>query len=463
MAELGGPAPEPQTKAEQVNLRKRPRKVQKVEEDRLPPHSVEMESGVIGCVLQNPNCLGDVIELLKSDVTVFYDLRHQRIYAELLKMSDDSTPVDIITLQQKLKERGVLEEIGGIPFLSSIQDSVHSAANISYYADVVIENALRRRLISSCTELVQKAYGSSSVNELVGDVEKALQFQNEHKKVEALDGSAAGERMIGDLDRRLQLEGRLSGLDTGLVDLNAMTEGLQFGEQFILGARPSQGKTALGLSIFKHCAFNGVPSLFVSLEMSVESIMRRLLSMHMSIPLRTIRRGSYNPSDFGKFASFKGICKKHPMHIVDAVSGLGIRDLSSLIRRKVVQHGIKLVVIDYMQKIKPAEKQEKRTYEIGEISGRLKALAVEHNVAMVTLAQLNRDNMKDKGRLPRLSDLADSGQIERDADTVGLLHKGQEKTQLLIAKQRDGETGMIDLFFDGEFVRFENMKWSPED
>lgn len=429
---------------------------QPIPKDRLPPNSCEMEQGVLGCVLHAPTCLGEAVELLKSDVHVFYDLRHQMLYAELLRMLDEQIPVDLITVQQRLKERNELDQIGGIAYLNQLQDCVTGSANLSYYTEIVSEKALRRRLIISCSEISRKAHDEPDVNFLVGEVEAALRFQGDKNILEILDGSAAGESMISDLERRMELEGRLSGLDTGLVDLNAMTEGLQFGEQFVVGARPSQGKTALGLSILKHNAFLGVPSLFISGEMSVQSVMRRLLSMHMSIPLRVIRRGNYTEDLFGKFASFKALCKKHPINIVDAVSGIGIRELCSIIRRKVVQNGIRLVVVDYLQKIKPAERHEKRTYEVGDVSSRLKAVAVECNVAMVTLAQLNRENTKDKGRQPRLADLADSGQIERDADTVGLLHRLPDVTQLIIAKQRDGETGLVNLNFDGDFVRFEN-------
>ncbi len=424
--------------------------------DKLPPHSIECEQGVLSCILQNPACLPDAIERLKSDSGIFYDLRHQLIYSELLRMSDERLSVDLITLMQRLKDGGVLEQIGGISYLNQLQDIAPSAANLGFYADTVEDEAMRRRVIASCTEIIQKAGNAASSAMLAADLEKVLALQSEKKMISCLDGKAAGLEMVNDLEERASLKGKLSGLDTGLYQLNYMTEGLQLGEQFVVGARPSQGKTALGLTIFKHCAFNGIPSLFVSLEMSVKSIMRRLCAMDTSTPLRVIRRGNYGDGEMGKFMIFQAACRKHPIHIVDGVTGVGVRELCAMVRRKVVQHGIKLVVVDYLQKIKPAERHEKRTYEIGDVSGRLKALAVECNVAMITLAQLNRENMKDKGRKPRLSDLADSGQIERDADTVALLHKGDGFTDLIIAKQRDGETGDIRLQFDGDFVRFEN-------
>lgn len=245
------PEPAPKKAIRQRAPRKEP-------EDKLPPHSIEMEQGVLGCILQEPDkCIGPVVENLKSGVEVFYDARHQCIYAEIIAMSDTKVPVEIITLQQRLKEKGILEQIGGIPYLSSLQDSVPSAANLSYYLDVVAEMATRRRIIQSCIDVVQKAFSQTHVNELVSDVEKVLTIQNERKLVTVLDGKAAGLAMVNDLERRMALDGKLSGLDSGIYDLNSKTEGLQLGEQFVVGARPSQGKTALGLAIFKHCAFCG--------------------------------------------------------------------------------------------------------------------------------------------------------------------------------------------------------------
>jgi len=434
--------------------------------DRLPPHSREAEQGVLGCVLLSPNdCLGRCIEKLKSGAEVFYDLRHQTIYSAVVEMYDKREPIDIITLQQQLSDKQLLDQIGGIPYLNALQDSVPSAANLTYYLDIVHEKSVLRRIVKTCTEVVGRVYDyQGTVDELVDsvgrDIEKVIELQQQNGISPILDGKQAGARMEEDLDRRWKLQGKLSGMDTGLVDLNYMLEGVQFGEQFVVGARPSQGKTALGLSLFKHMAFNGIPSLFISLEMSVEAVMRRLLSMHMNVTLREIRRGTYNEGQVQKFILFQSECARHPMHIVDGVGGIGVRELCSIVRRKVIQHGIKFVVIDYLQKIKPAERHEKRTYEIGDISGRLKSLAVECNIGLLTLAQLNRENTKEKGRPPRLSDLADSGQIERDADTVGLLHKTPDKTMLIIAKQRDGETGIINLVFDGSYVRFEN--YTPE-
>jgi replicative DNA helicase len=432
--------------------------------DRLPPHSPEAEQGVLGCILLSPNdCLGQCLEKLHAGKEAFYDLRHQTIYDALMEMHDKGEAIDIITLQQQIKDKNRLDEIGGIPYLNALQDGVPSAANLSYYLEIVMEKFLLRKIIHTCTDVVGRVYEyEGEVDTLLDEVERGVLSIQRSETSATLDGKTAGLRMVDDLERRHQLNGALSGLDTGLYDLNKITEGLQFGEQAVIGARPAQGKTALGLGIFCHIVSLGIPAMFISMEMSVEAVMRRMVAIKTSVPLKEIRRGNYSEDDFTKFSAFQSWAAKSPMHIIDGVDGFGIRQLCARVRRHVLRFSIKLVVIDYLQKIRPSERHEKRTYEVGEISGRLKSLAVETNVAMLTLAQLNRENTRDKGRAPRLSDLADSGQIERDADLVMLIHRQGDDTKLLIAKQRDGETGCVNLNFNGEFCKFSNRSYANE-
>jgi len=435
--------------------------------DRLPPHAAEAEQGIIGCILLSPNkSLEQCIDKMPHGPEVFYDLRHRTLYSELMGMYEAMEPIDLITLQQRLKDKQCLEEIGGIPHLNAIQDSVPSAANLSYYIEIVIEKHTLRKLIKTCTDVIGRVYQhSGELDSLLDSVERDLGRISDGKKeiVTALDGKGSSERMINDLERRFNLQGKLPGLDTGFTDLNWMTDGLQFGEQTIIGARPSQGKTALGINIFCHTAItNKIPALFISLEMSVEAVMRRMLSYVMHIPAREIRKGTYTEEQFSKFTQFQVLCGKSPMHIIDGVDGMSIREITAKVRRYVLQKGIKLCVVDYLQKIRPSQRHEKRTYEVGEVSTQLKAIAHENNIAMLTMAQLNRENVKQAGkqqsRPPRLSDLADSGQIERDADLVGLIHRADSEASLIIAKQRDGETGAIRLYFDGTYCAFRNYE-----
>lgn len=432
--------------------------------DRLPPHSDEMERGVLGSILIDPSCFNKCLERLKTGAEVFYDLKHQEVYKTIVSLYDELSPIETLTVLEKLKERKISQQIGGIEFLNSLQDSTVSSANLDYYLDAVLEKWTLRRVVQICTQVSQRAYEQDGqIDEILSVVERDILSLNKSETTPTLDGKMAAKAMMEDLQKRHELNGKLSGLSSGLIDLDRMTEGLQFGEQFIIGARPSQGKTALGLGIFRHNALvKGIPSLFVSLEMSVEAVMRRLLSAHREIPLKKLRQGGFQDTQITTMGSFQDQCLKSPMHIIDGVDGLNIRQVCSRIRRHVLKHGIKLVVIDYLQKIRPSTKQEKKTYEVGEVSERLKALAVETGVAMVTLAQLSRESVKTNSpkqteRAPRLSDLADSGQIERDADCVGLIYRKDGKSTLIIAKQRDGEIGIIPLYFNGVYCRFDSF------
>jgi replicative DNA helicase len=211
----------------------------------------------------------------------------------------------------------------------------------------------------------------------------------------------------------------------------------------------------------KACFKDKIPAVFVTLEMSIPALMRRLASSWTEIPMSIIRRGSYTEQDFHKLTNFRAMAAKAPVWFINGVGGMGIGQLCAAVRRRVKKDKAKLVIIDYLQKIKSSEKKEKYTYEVGEVSTRLKALAVSTNASLLTLAQLNREPERDKSRIPRLSDLADSGQIERDADTVGLIHRDKTsaigKTHLIIAKQRDGETDSVELYFNKTLCRFENI------
>ncbi len=437
------------------------KKPAKVEEDRLPPHSEAMERATLGCIFMSPTeCLDICAHELSVGPDAFYDHRHKVVYSLMLEMRERKEAIDLVTVTEHLKDRNILAGVGGVEYLTEITNASHSAANLTYYTDVLRDKHVLRKILAACVHVTEKVFDESN------GIESALQafdssvvmVQSDRRVKSSLNGLEVGDRMMTDLERRFGLGGKLSGLDTGLIDFNSMTEGLQAGEQTVIGARPSMGKTALGVGIFRHIAMQlKIPSLFISLEMSVEALMRRLLSAEMEIPLRDVRRGTYNDHQMKQFVIFRDRCMKSPMHIIDGVSGIGCREICASIRRMQMQFGIKLVVLDYLQKIKPDIKHEKRTYEIGDVSGKLKAVAVETNVALVTMAQLNRENVQQKGRPPRLSDLADSGQIERDADLVGLIHRTNEKNMLIIAKQRDGETGLVNLYFDKTHCRFLNI------
>ena len=450
--------------------------------DRLPPHSAEAEQGVLGCVLISPNdCMGECIEKLKDDgQKVFYDLRHQTIYEALATMYDAREAVDIITLQQRLKDKGLLDQIGGITYLSQLQDAVPSAANLSYYLEIIQEKFLLRRMIATCTEVVGRVYDyEGDVETLLDEVEKEILRINESRtqsttaSVKELVGKA-----IQTVENYFGRQGTLNGLGTGFPDLDRMTDGLHGQEMIVIAARPSMGKTSLAMNIVEHVVIEqNLPAGVFSLEMSAESLVLRMLCSIARVNLRSIREGFMSESDFPKLTSAAGRLAKAKL-LIDDSAGLSILDLRARARRMHQQHGVKLFVIDYLQLLHSTSRrsQDNRQQEIADISSGIKALAKELNVPVLVLSQLNRELEKDKSRKPRLSDLRESGAIEQDADMVGLLYRtayyadsAEEKeaeagkAELVLAKNRNGETGHIPLTFVADLMRFEPGPTSHEE
>jgi replicative DNA helicase len=453
--------------------------------DRLPPNSPEAEQGVLGCILLSPNdSLGECVEKLKDDgKEAFYDLRHQTIYETLSEMFNARAPIDLITVQQNLKDRQLLEQIGGIAYLSQLQDAVPSAANLSYYLEIVREKYLLRRMIQTCSGVVGKIYDfEGEVDALLDEVEKEVLRVNESRVQTNVQGvkDLVGHA-IGQIEHFFNRKGELSGLATGFPDFDKMTDGFHGGEMIVIAARPSMGKTSLAMNIAEHVALElKLPVGVFSLEMSAESLVLRMMCSIARVNLRSIRDGFMSEADFPKLTTAAGRLSAAKLFI-DATAGLSILQLRARARRMAQHHGIKLFVIDYLQLLHSTARrsQENRQQEIAEISSGIKALAKELNVPVIVLAQLNREIEKDKSRKPRLSDLRESGSIEQDADLVGLLYKpnsGDDEdgavtdendglpVNLLIAKQRNGPTGDVNLTFLKPYTRFESAaKFSHDD
>jgi len=451
--------------------------------DRLPPHAPEAEQGVLGCVLLSPNeCLGQCIEKLKAGPEVFYDLRHQTIYTALVEMYDSRTPIDLITLQQRLKDKHLLEEIGGIPYLNAVQDAVPSAANLTYYLDIVQEKALLRKMIHTCTDVVGRVYDyDGEVDALLDEVERDILRMSESRAEGGVEPvKTLVHKAIGQVENYFNRQGVLGGVGTGFADLDKMTDGLHGGEMIVIAARPSMGKTSLAMNIAESIVMQQrLPVGVFSLEMTAESLVLRMLCSNARVNLRNIREGFMTESDFPKLTSSAGKMSSAPLFI-DDTPGLSILQLRARARRLWQQHGIKLFVVDYLQLLHSTSRraQENRQQEIAEISSGIKALAKELDVPVIVLSQLNRELEKDKNRKPRLSDLRESGSIEQDADLVGLLYKPSSDddeaapmeeqsdgvpVNLLIAKQRNGPTGDVHLTFLKPYTRFESAAKVSDD
>jgi replicative DNA helicase len=452
--------------------------------DRLPPHSPEAEQGVLGCILISPNeCMGECIEALKVGAEVFYDLRHQTIFSTLAEMYDGRVAIDVITLQQNLKDKQLLEQVGGLAYLSTLPDVVPSAANLSYYLEIVKEKYLLRKMIHTCTDVVSRVYDfEGEIDSLMDEVERDI-LRISEARVEGTSSNIKElvKRAINQIEDFHQRQGMLTGVGTGFTDLDKMTSGFHPGEMIVIAARPSMGKTSLAMNIAEHVALEQkLPVGVFSLEMTSESLVLRMLCSRSRVNLRNIRDGFLAERDFPKLTGAAGKLANAPLFIDDS-SGLSILQLRAKARRMSQQYGIKLFVIDYLQLLhSTARRAENRQQEIADISNGVKSLAKELNVPVIVLSQLNRELEKDKNRKPRMSDLRESGSIEQDADLVGLLYKpssgddddaaptGEEQdavpVNLLIAKQRNGPTGDVHLTFLKSYTRFENAaKISDED
>jgi replicative DNA helicase len=450
--------------------------------DRLPPHSPEAEVGVLGCILLSPNdCMGQCIERFKEGAEVFYDLRHQTIFGALAQMYDAREAIDVITLQQRLKDQQILEQVGGIGYLAGLPDAVPSAANLTYYLDIVREKYLLRRMIQVCTEVVGRVYDfEGEVDALLDEVERdVLRISESRVQGHTATIKELVKKAINTIEDYHQRQGMLTGLATGFTDLDKMTSGLHGGEMVVVAARPSMGKTSLAMNIAEHVAIDQrLPVGVFSLEMTSESLVLRMLCSRSRVNMRNVREGFLAERDFPKLTGAAGKLANAPLFIDDS-SGLSILQLRAKARRLHQQFGIKLFVVDYLQLLhSTARRAENRQQEIADISNGIKSLAKELNVPVIVLSQLNRELEREKNRKPRLSDLRESGAIEQDADVVGLLYKPtsdeedaapgpeEEATQvnLLIAKQRNGPTGDVHLTFLRPYTRFESAaKVSDED
>jgi replicative DNA helicase len=452
--------------------------------DRLPPHALDMEQGVLGCQLLSPNdCVGEVVEKLKGIGTeAHYDLRHQTIQVELFEMYDKRIPIDVITLQQRLKDKGLLDQVGGIAYLSQLQDAVPSAANLSYYLDIVREKFLLRKMIQTCTEVVGRVYDyEGEVDALLDEVERdVLRISESRVQGGAVTTKELVGKAIHTIENFFSRQGALTGLGTGFTDLDRMTDGLHGSEMIVIAARPSMGKTSLAMNIAEHVALEDkLPVAVFSLEMSAEALVLRMMCSIARVNLRSIREGFMSESDFPKLTSAAGRLANAPLFI-DDTAALSILQLRARARRLHQMHGIQLFVVDYLQLLHSTARraQENRQQEISDISSGIKALAKELKAPVLVLSQLNRELERDKSRKPRLSDLRESGAIEQDADLVGLLYKpnaGDDDdgnmeeadgapVNLLIAKQRNGPTGDVNLTFLKSYTRFESAaKVSDED
>jgi replicative DNA helicase len=405
-------------------------------EDRLPPHSLEMEQGVLGCIMLSPaDGLAECLNKLKGDGSkAFYDLRHQLIYQVMRQMHEQREPIDLITLQQRLKDRDVLDQVGGIPYLSQLQDAVPSAANLSYYLDIVREKYTLRQWVTLCTEVIGRIYDfEGEVDSLTDQISRDV-FQlceREQTTVEKSFRDVVLQVQEIYLDKfRRGVKHKIGPL-TGFNYLDNILPGFGRGQMIVLAARPRTGKSALmmqwveNISLLQKC-----PTGVISLEMSSESLGAREIFQRAGSDMTKFLNGFMSDADVQKLVSASAQLAKMPVFIDDS-ERMSIEDFEVRARRLVQRHKLGVLFIDYFQLlyVRNRHKQWSKSDELAECSMRIKALAKELGIPIVVLAQMNREIEKDTHRRPRLSDLKDTGQLEQDADVIMFLWKPNIKSE----------------------------------
>jgi len=433
------------------------------------PQSLAAEAAVLGSMMIDPECIGDVIEIVKQDS--FYRIEHQYIFDALIALfqKNRSQGVDAVLLRDELEKRKQLEKVGGVEYIAKILDSVPSSANVAYYAGIIKDKSLLREIIQVTTYILNDAYDEAG--------EPNEKFDEAERRIFAVTDKKITSNVVGLKDlmtRAYELiekrEGSyITGLATGYYELDDLTCGLQDGEMIIIAGRPSMGKTSLALNIAEHIGLMGeIPVAIFSLEMGRQQLAERFLCSASEIDAQLVRKGMLSTEYFQKLVETCGTFSEAPIYI-DDTAALTPLELRAKARRLRSRYHIRCIVVDYLQLMHLGTKRvESRQQEITTISRYIKALARELNIPVVVLSQLNRSPEGREGHRPRMSDLRESGSIEQDADVVALLHRedyyhrGEENyepnntAELIIAKQRNGPTGTVKLTFREKITRFEN-------
>ncbi|MBI5143679.1 MAG: replicative DNA helicase [Candidatus Omnitrophica bacterium] len=441
--------------------------------EKIPPQSIEAEIAVLGSMLLDHDALGQAIELLEEG-SCFYKDAHKKIYSAIIKLYDENKAVDLITLIEELKKINALDEVGGPAYITNLASSVPTAANLVHYAKIVKEKRLLRNLINASTQIVSDCFKQDEdVAEIVDKAEQAI-FDITSKKVESRFTSLREviKDSIETIDNLYQRKENITGLATGLRDLDMRTAGLQRSDFIVIAGRPSMGKSALATCIAEHVGVvEKMPVAFFSLEMAKEQLVQRMLCSHARVDAHKVRTGFLSQADWPRLVSAAGKLSEAPIHIDDS-PGISVLELRAKARRLKAQFDIKLMILDYLQLMQGPARSENRQQEISEISRSLKALARELDIPLIAISQLSRAVEQRSDHRPQLSDLRESGAIEQDADVVLLLlreeyynptEENKGLSELIIAKQRNGPIGSLNLTFISEYMKFENLASRDEE
>ena len=435
---------------------------------RVMPHSVEAEQSVVGAMLMDKDAITTASEIVSGQD--FYQSAYGVIFDSMVELFNEGKPVDLITLQERLKEKDVPAEIASLEFVRDLVTAVPTSANVKYYAEIVADKAMMRRLIKLNEEIANTCYaGKEPLEQILASTEKSvfdlLQRRNtgEYVPIKQVVLNA-----LEKIEKASKSKGTVTGIPTGFIDLDYKLSGLQPSDLVLVAARPSMGKTAFVLNIAQYMAFKKDKCVAIfSLEMSKEQLVNRLFSLESQVDAQALRTGNMKDSDWEKLIEGAGIIGKSKM-IIDDTPGISVSELRSKCRKYKLEHGLDIIIIDYLQLMTGSvgKSSESRQQEISEISRSLKGLARELNVPVVALSQLSRAVESRPDKRPMLSDLRESGAIEQDADVVMFIYRDEyynkdseykKQAEIIIAKQRNGPVGTVHLAWLGEYTKFANL------
>jgi replicative DNA helicase len=435
---------------------------------KLPPQHIEAEQSILGGILIENEAINRVTEILDADD--FYRDGHRKIFNALINLSERDEPADLITLTNELQKLDQLDLIGGASYLASLIDSVPTAANIQYYARIVKEKAILRKLIQTSTEIITQSYEDrGDVEGFLDEAERSI-FEISEKRVRPsfYPIREIVKESFATIEKLFKKKEAVTGVPSGFKELDRMTAGFQPSDLIIIAGRPSMGKTAFCLDVAEYAAIDHkIPVAIFSLEMSKEQLVIRMLCSQAHVEGTRLRTGYLNESDWPKLTIAAGSLSESPIYI-DDTAALSVLELRAKARRLKSDHGLGMVIVDYLQLMKGRARVESRQQEISEISRSLKALAKELNIPVIAVSQLSRKTEERTGNRPQLSDLRESGAIEQDADLILFIYRDEVynrdpdnpnrgKAEVIIGKQRNGPIGKIDLAFLDKFTTFKDL------
>ncbi|PLR67710.1 MULTISPECIES: replicative DNA helicase [Bacillaceae] len=437
-------------------------------DDRIPPQNIEAEQAVLGAIFLEPASLITASEILIPED--FYRASHQKIYNVMLKLADKGEPVDLVTVTSELADANILEEIGGVSYLSDLANAVPTAANIEYYGRIVEEKSILRRLIRTATTIAQDGYSrEDEVDVLLNEAEKNIMEVSQRKNAGAFQNiKDVLVQTYDNIELLHTRKGDITGIATGFTELDRMTAGFQRNDLIIVAARPSVGKTAFALNIAQNVATKTDENVAIfSLEMGADQLVMRMLCAEGNINAQNLRTGNLTPEDWGKLTMAMGSLSDSGIFI-DDTPGIRVSEIRAKCRRLKQESGLGMILIDYLQLIQGSGRnKDNRQQEVSEISRTLKSLARELKVPVIALSQLSRGVEQRQDKRPMMSDIRESGSIEQDADIVAFLYRddyydkeseNKNIIEIIIAKQRNGPVGTVSLAFVKEYNKFVNLE-----